>query len=334
MAGKELTTTGADGGAVGPALKPRGMLMPLYTAAAMMDLHKAVSELVQGSFVKDIDYGVIPGTGSKPSLLKPGAEKISVAFGASVRYEVMEQEIDHDREVRWTKKYKSGPPKTGVSFGIYRYVIRAVFYSVGTGEVLGEGIGACSTMESKYVDRPRDCENVVLKMGKKRALVDGSLSIFGLSDRFTQDVEDLKGTVVPGTPEEEAPDVKAITTLDEAKLVVVPGAPAKWDGNGGKAFGEVPAKILRAIYKWADSIITKAGSDGNEPDQNVVNWKVAAELILKANTPAPADGAAPDPKPKAGAAAGPVTDCCLVARASDGIDHDPACENYDDGLPF
>src|SRR5690606_10620038 len=60
------------------------------------------------------------------------------------------------------------------------------------GVVIGEGVGSCSTMESKYIDRPRDCENTALKMAKKRAYVDATLTTFGLSDQFTQDVEDME----------------------------------------------------------------------------------------------------------------------------------------------
>ena len=30
---------------------------------------------------KDTDYGVVPGTGTKPTLLKPGAEKLPTFFG-------------------------------------------------------------------------------------------------------------------------------------------------------------------------------------------------------------------------------------------------------------
>jgi hypothetical protein len=42
----------------------------------------------------------------------------------------------------------------------------------------------------KYVDRPRECENTALKMAEKRAHVGAVLNAFGLSEQFTQDVED------------------------------------------------------------------------------------------------------------------------------------------------
>lgn len=334
--------------------KPRGLLMPLYNAAAMAALHQAVADLVAKDFVRDTDFGKIPGTG-KDTLHKPGAEKALVWFGVSVRYEIIESEIDHDREVRWTKTYKAkgnrpAATKAGVSFGLYRYVIRAIVYRLDTAEVVGEGLGSCSTMESKYVDRPRDSENTALKIGKKRAMVDAALSTFGLSDRFTQDVEDLKANGVIGDPEEEEPKIEPITTLEQAKALIIPGGPTKFDGFGGKPFGEATAKVLKALYKWADGIISKAGSEGVEADQQVVNYKVAAEMILKANTPPPAEGAAPaetkpapaaapakkeKPAGKHGVGPGEETDCCEVAKSSEGLDHSPDCKNFiDDDLPF
>ena len=46
-------------------------------------------------------------------------------------------------------------------------------------------------MENKYVEDPRDRENTVLKMAQKRAFVGVTLNVFGLSDRFTADLEDM-----------------------------------------------------------------------------------------------------------------------------------------------
>ena len=79
---------------------------------------------------------------------------------------------------------------TGKSLGLYRYVIKC-YIKDHSEKTIGSGIGSCSTLESKYIDRPRDMENTVLKMAQKRALVAATLNAFGLSDRFTQDmVED------------------------------------------------------------------------------------------------------------------------------------------------
>jgi hypothetical protein len=136
-------------------------------------------------------------------LLKPGAERVCFAFGCSPRYEVVAREIEHDRNVPWTKRKKvwrnqfkgdrefTWQEEAGTSLGLYRYEIRCQLVRREDAAVVAEGLASCSTMESKYIDRPRDCENTVLKMAQKRALVAAVLNGFGLSDRFTQDVEDL-----------------------------------------------------------------------------------------------------------------------------------------------
>ncbi len=176
------------------------LVRPIAQPTDLIAYHEEVTQIIQKSLTKGVDYDVIPGTGDKPSLLKPGAERLNLAFGAAPEYEIIEKEIDHDREVRWTKKKKEWNNKfkgdrtftmkleEGSSFGLYRYVIRCRIKRAG--RLLAECIGTCSTLESKYIDRPRDCENTALKMAQKRAYVGATLHAYGLSNRFTQDVED------------------------------------------------------------------------------------------------------------------------------------------------
>ena len=54
------------------------------------DLHV----LIQNVLKKDYDYGVIPGT-AKPTLLKPGAEKICMLFGLTPKYEFLQHLEDY-----------------------------------------------------------------------------------------------------------------------------------------------------------------------------------------------------------------------------------------------
>lgn len=130
-------------------------------------------------------YGVIPGTKGKPSLLQPGAEKICLMFKLVPRYRV---------------------EKTQLAGGHREVEVTCTLYQRGSDVVEGEGIGSCSTMESKYRYRNQwtngsktrvenadiaDTYNTVLKMAKKRALVDAVKSTTAASDIFTQDVEDL-----------------------------------------------------------------------------------------------------------------------------------------------
>jgi ribosomal protein S18 acetylase RimI-like enzyme len=74
-------------------------------------------------------YGVIPGTGNKPSLLQSGAEKIAYMFHLVPKYEI--NRTDHQG-------------------GHREYEVTCTLTSRDTGEVMGYGVGICSTLESKY----------------------------------------------------------------------------------------------------------------------------------------------------------------------------------------
>lgn len=152
-------------------------------------------------------YGVIPGTKGKPSLLQPGAEKICLMFKLVPRYRV---------------------EKTQLPGGHREVEVTCTLYQRGSDVVEGEGMGSCSTMESKYRYRKKwvngspvreentdiaDTYNTVLKMAKKRALVDAVKSTTAASDIFTQDVEDL-------------PDWMRGRTAQPAQQVQVEEAPA------------------------------------------------------------------------------------------------------------
>lgn len=153
----------------------------------------------------DVHYGVIPGT-KTPSLFKPGAEKIMATFRLSADPEVSDMS-DSDQ---------------------IRYQVKVRLVSSG-GVFVGAGIGECSSNEEKYKWRraicdeefeecspdrrrekwtkgwknspnykqkqirtePADLANTILKMAKKRALIDAVLTVTAASDCFTQDVEDL-----------------------------------------------------------------------------------------------------------------------------------------------
>lgn len=57
------------------------------------------------------------------------------------------------------------------------------------GVVKGEGIGITNTREGKYAkSNGYAVQNTVLKMAKKRALVDAALNVGNLSARFMQDI--------------------------------------------------------------------------------------------------------------------------------------------------
>lgn len=174
------------------------------TAAAIVAQRDAIVQVMRDAMKKGVDYGTIPGT-PKPTLYKPGSEKLLSMFRLAGK------PIIEDLSTPDMIRYQ-------VHFSI----------SDGNGNFVGEGIGEASSAESKYQwrkaicveewesfpeDRRRikwkksqsgpytemqvrgdmeDIANTVLKMAKKRAQIDGVLTVTAASDVFSQDVEDLK----------------------------------------------------------------------------------------------------------------------------------------------
>lgn len=170
------------------------ILRPIVAPSELIEAQNEITQLIVKALKKGVDYGLVPGTKGKETLFKAGSERLQKAFGCHTRFEIVEKEIEHDRVVEWSKLQWNNNTRrreetTGRSLGLYRYVVRATVIGP-TGTAVGSGLGSCSTLESKYVDRPRDLENTCLKMAQKRAKVSATLDAFGLSDRFTQDIED------------------------------------------------------------------------------------------------------------------------------------------------
>jgi hypothetical protein len=127
-------------------------------------------KVVQSTLHQNHDYGIIPGT-DKPTLLKPGAEKILMMMGLRSEFEIVDSTRDFEK-------------------GFFQYQVRCKL--IKGDMVITEGLGACNTRERKYLKMdPYTIDNTVLKMAKKRALVDAALLVASLSDVFTQDVEDM-----------------------------------------------------------------------------------------------------------------------------------------------
>lgn len=187
------------------------------TAADVRQHVNLIQQVMQGVMKKDTHYGVIPGC-KQPSLYKAGAEVLLTTFRIAVVPEV--DDLSTPDEIR--------------------YRVRAKGIHQGTGIVVGVGIGECSTSEDKYKWRkavcdeefentpenrrrikygrdykvkqvrtePADLANTALKMAKKRAQIDLTLTSTGASDIFTQDIEDL--------PEELQPQSSVALPLDPA----------------------------------------------------------------------------------------------------------------------
>lgn len=180
---------------------------PQHTELSVPELlgrRKKIREAVASIMKPNVHYGKVPGC-PKDSLWQPGAEVLYSLF--QLEPELQVEDMSTPDEIR------------------YRVRVRVIHWP--TGNVVGRGVGECSTGEEKYAWRaavceeeyeetpddlrrkkwkkgykttrpesilqirtnPSDLANTVLKMAAKRARVDGAKSTVGVSDMFTQDEE-------------------------------------------------------------------------------------------------------------------------------------------------
>lgn len=144
-----------------------------YMAADLQEAKKRILELqnfIKCMMVPNIDYGFVPGC-KKPMLFKPGAEKLCDIYGLSKTVQVINRVED----------WKSG---------LFHYEVKAVLRNKRTGLVEAEGLGCCNSKEKKYENQnPYSLVNSILKMAKKRAIVDATLTATRTSGIFGQDLE-------------------------------------------------------------------------------------------------------------------------------------------------
>ena len=233
------------------------VLMPtMNLAIAKQRLHE-FQQFVAECMVEGEDYGTIPST-PKPTLYKPGADKLCELYGLSDSYTILAKTEDFDR-------------------GLFDYTVECCLTSRRSNQFISSGLGCCSTWESKYrwrnasrkcptcgkeaiikgkadwgggwicykkkdgcgakfaendtaitsqevgrVDNPDiiDLKNTALKMAKKRAKIDATLSATRSSGIFTQDMEDIKQAAPEagevGTDAEPHPERIAGVILREA----------------------------------------------------------------------------------------------------------------------
>ena len=180
--------------------------MPITVFKEGLDRRKAnrlaLMEWLRQSLVEGVDYGRVHIAGrdrcpmarqgrasecrddrhwSKPSLFKPGAEKITGMLGMSVHYPSL---------AAYEQAVINGQQPTHV---ILRCELRDAH-----GRSVAEGVGARSLAQD-YGDI-----NKALKMAEKSAHIDATLRLAGLSEVFTQDMEDGGGSVAaPADAEDE-----------------------------------------------------------------------------------------------------------------------------------
>lgn len=109
-------------------------VMPVMDINLAMQRREQIVKFTQAIMVKDTDFGVIPGT-NKPTLLKPGAEKLTTFFGLTKKFEIIERVED------WTGKDHTGEP-------FFYYLYKCLLLR---GDMLiADADGSCSSFEAKY----------------------------------------------------------------------------------------------------------------------------------------------------------------------------------------
>jgi hypothetical protein len=244
---------------------------------------KRFQDLVHTNLEVDQDYGVIPGTGKKATLLKPGAEKIIKLLGLCDEYVIVRQIEDWDKP-------------------LFSYLIKCQLRTP-SGLLVSEGLGECNSMESKYRWREQNkvcpicgaeaigkskeeygggyfCSgkkggcgrsfkegtdeaimiadqptgkvqnddiysqiNTLVKMAKKRAQVDAALSVGRLSNIFTQDLDDLAEKNPPKEETKNPPDKPQVKAETDGKAKETPLPPA------GDLISEAQFKLIARLGK-------------------------------------------------------------------------------------
>ncbi len=180
-----------------------------------------LQEFVKRYMIPGQDYGMIPGC-QKPSLFKPGAEKLCDVYGLSKHVEVLDKVED------WEKPF-------------LHYQVKVTLVNKRSGHVEAEGIGSANSKENKFAKQDTyTIANTLLKMSKKRALIDAVLSATRSSGIFSQDLEDLKAE----------PQVQRPNPSHTASKQPVPAAEKPPQAGNDKASGEQ----LKSIYSLAEEL--------------------------------------------------------------------------------
>jgi hypothetical protein len=158
-----------------------------FSDRAVADLKEQRANLV--SFIrsqlrKGVDFDRIPGT-SKPTLLKPGSEKLANLFKLGSRIVAKERQLDLDK-----------------NFAMFTYTIE--IFHIPTDKVISQCEGSANSKEKRFANKaPGDILNTLQKMAQKRAYVGAVIIAVGASDFFTHDVEDMDPSVLQDAPQHD-----------------------------------------------------------------------------------------------------------------------------------
>lgn len=217
-----------------------------------MERYREISRAKDRLLRPGLDFGQSYRNPDKKVLLKTGAEKLLAAFRIRPAYTVLDTSVQDYRH-----GFFSYDVKTGLFF---------------ENQVVGEGVGSCNTREGGYRDQdPFDTVNTVLKMAKKRSLIDATLSALGLSWEFTQDLDDAEDGF--GDPRHGGDSRNAGLTVKDAVLAGVAFLEGMGLADDGKAFARTLTKGRFNVSELKDIPEDKA--------EELLQWLRSDELLAE-----------------------------------------------------
>lgn len=215
---------------------------PLMDLRQMQQQVQTIQQVMKNVMQNGEHYGTIPGCGDKPTLLQPGAQKLALTFGFSPTYNISQTDLpgghrEYRIVCRLTHRQTGGFVGEGVGCastmeGKYRFRVapkkptdrpvpaaywnlrgtdpkaaQAALGGPGFSPTKVDGVWVIAEGSSEKVehDNPADYYNTILKMAKKRAYVDATLTATAASDIFTQDIEDMPEVIPGAAVQQQAP---------------------------------------------------------------------------------------------------------------------------------
>lgn len=195
---------------------------------------KALIAWVRSELVENVDFGRIQTKHglSKPSLYKPGAEKICGMLGVNAEFPSL---AEYERMVMGGQD-------------LDQLMIRCELKNAA-GEVVAAGAGARS------VQADGGDLNKALKMCLKSAMIDATLRLGGLSEVFTQDIEDMPRQAFSDDAPRNSNSRTAPQQSTDSSLV--PGGKHR-----GRPWSELPRDYLEWVVDNLQQGALRAGAEG------------------------------------------------------------------------
>lgn len=180
---------------------------------------------IKANLKEGVDYGAATDyAGAKPTLLKPGSEKLCLLLNARPEFARDNETLEH--------------LAPAIREETVALLCRLVSRTDAT--ILGEGRGTSSVWKLSNQKKILDVNRAV-KMAEKRAQMDAVLRVAALSSRFTQDLED--------------PEYKDTKEHQPQETTLRPSAaprPAGYDANTDRGFPSTTAQQNCIARHWAE----------------------------------------------------------------------------------